>query len=100
MIEYEPACVGFVADGPYATPEFVVPEYEYDTVTESDPNKPDCEYESVHDPPKPTDFVPAVTDNADAARVTTDDVTSDNGPVFPAASTTPFAANFNCNVPS
>jgi len=100
MIEYEPACVGFVADGPYATPEFVVPEYEYDNDTVSEPNKPVWEYESVHEPPKLTVCEPAATPRDDAASVITDDVTSDNGPVLPAASATPPVASFDCRVPS
>lgn len=95
-----PPVVGFVDDGPYDDPSFAVPEYVYETVIESDPNKPVCVYESDHEPPKFAVFVPAVTDNADAANVTADDVTSEAGPVFPAGSTTPLAASFNCNVPS
>lgn len=77
-----------------------MPEYEYDTVTASEPNKPVWVYESVHEPPKFAVLVPAVTLNGDAANVITDDVTSDVGPVFPAGSATPFAASFNCSVPS
>ena len=60
---------------------------------ESDPKSPDCEYESVHDPPKFTVWDAAVIDNADAASVTTDDETAVVGPVFPAASTTPPLAS-------
>ena len=62
--------------------------------------KPDCEKESVHEPPKLTVCVATVTDNDDAAKVMGDDVTADAGPVFPAASVTPPCARRNCSVPS
>jgi hypothetical protein len=78
----------------------VVPEYEYVTVNVSEPCNPDCEYESVQEPPKFTVWLAPVTESADAANVIGDDVNADVGPVLPAASTTPFAVSCNCNEPS